>query len=464
MSLITSLPPPPSTSSPPSSGAPPGAPPGAPAFESALAEQWARTANAEGQQESPQAGGEEAQPKHPGAGEPEVPASAEAMAAAFIPAAGAGEPSINEPQPPAGGGQPHSATNPAQAGPQANPAATVTEDAPAAPGESGHRLESQLEPGPAAQRSQPSTTGSPDAQPGTELPSQGAPAKLASGEESAVVAAGRPVEPPAVSKTASAPGPPSTDRSAQGTPPAQQAAGEPRASAAQADGPHSTAATVASGGALSQPRAQSAAPEGSSSGPGDSGAEAPASNPTHAIASSAEASTTAGLEIAGPTQTTTLAPSPGLATQTVARVPMQEVIDAIRATIEIAARQGSAQARIALQPEELGHISIHLSQTSEGLLARVTADTPAAAQALAGARSELHQSLSSLGATLLRLDIGSSDARDRDSRFAGDPQAASTAKASADSEGPESAVAAGEIDGATQPRGVPRGELLDVFA
>ena len=110
---------------------------------------------------------------------------------------------------------------------------------------------------------------------------------------------------------------------------------------------------------------------------------------------------------------------------------MQEMIDAIRATIEIAARQGSAQARIALQPEELGHISIHLSQTTEGLLARVTADTPAAAQALAGARSELHQSLSSLGATLLRLDIGSSDARDRDSRFAGDPQAASTSKASA---------------------------------
>ena len=116
------------------------------------------------------AGGEEAQPKHPGAGEPEVPASAEAMAAAFIPAAGAGEPSINEPQPPAGGGQPHSATNPAQAGPQANPAATVTEDAPAAPGESGHSLESRLNPAPATITAFNHRL--PDAQPGTELPSR----------------------------------------------------------------------------------------------------------------------------------------------------------------------------------------------------------------------------------------------------------------------------------------------------
>lgn len=90
-----------------------------------------------------------------------------------------------------------------------------------------------------------------------------------------------------------------------------------------------------------------------------------------------------------------------------AAVPMQDMIEAIRATIEIAARGGAAQARIALQPEELGHISIRLSQTSSGLLARVTADTAAGAQALSESRSELHQSLSSLNLPLLRLDISS---------------------------------------------------------
>ncbi len=101
---------------------------------------------------------------------------------------------------------------------------------------------------------------------------------------------------------------------------------------------------------------------------------------------------------------------------------MQDMIESIRATIEIAARQGATQARIALQPEELGHISIRLSQTSEGLLARVSAETPAAAQALVDGRAELHQSLSSLGLPLLRLDIssfGQSETGAGEGRFAG---------------------------------------------
>ena len=102
-------------------------------------------------------------------------------------------------------------------------------------------------------------------------------------------------------------------------------------------------------------------------------------------------------------------------------VPMQEMIDSIGATIELAAREGIAKARIELQPEELGHISIRLSQTNEGLRARVTADTPAAAQALSQGRSELRQSLSSLGLSLLQLDIGSSgqpQTGEQDGRFA----------------------------------------------
>jgi flagellar hook-length control protein FliK len=148
-------------------------------------------------------------------------------------------------------------------------------------------------------------------------------------------------------------------------------------------------------------------------------------------------------------------------------VGMQEMIDSIRATIEIAARQGATQARIALQPEELGQISIHLSQTSEGLLARVSADTPAAAQALADGRSELRQSLSSLGLPLLRLDIGTfgqSEAREREERFSAGNGSASASAAPTSSEDGDSITPVGELAGAAAPAAIAGGELVDVLA
>jgi flagellar hook-length control protein FliK len=85
-------------------------------------------------------------------------------------------------------------------------------------------------------------------------------------------------------------------------------------------------------------------------------------------------------------------------------VDLQQTIEAVHATIELATRQGLTQARIALQPEELGEIRIHLTQSAQGLVARVTADTPAAAQALAAGHAELRQSLSSLNLCALHLD------------------------------------------------------------
>ncbi|MGO9971686.1 MAG: flagellar hook-length control protein FliK, partial [Solirubrobacteraceae bacterium] len=146
-------------------------------------------------------------------------------------------------------------------------------------------------------------------------------------------------------------------------------------------------------------------------------------------------------------------------------VGMQDMIDSIRATIEIAARQGVTQARIALEPEDLGHISIRLSQTSDGLLARVSADTPAAVQALAEGRSELHQSLSSLGVSLLRLDISSFGQPQAGSRedSAGNRDGTSTARPAQDSEAADDA-ATGELDGAGAPAPIAGGELVDVLA
>lgn len=90
-------------------------------------------------------------------------------------------------------------------------------------------------------------------------------------------------------------------------------------------------------------------------------------------------------------------------------VGLEQAIENLHGTIQLAARQGLSQARIALQPEELGEIRIHLTQTAQGLLARVSAETPATAQALAAAHAELHKSLSSLGLHLTRLDIGRHD-------------------------------------------------------
>jgi flagellar hook-length control protein FliK len=147
---------------------------------------------------------------------------------------------------------------------------------------------------------------------------------------------------------------------------------------------------------------------------------------------------------------------------------MQEMIDSIRATIEIAARQGATQARIALQPEELGQISIHLSQTSEGLLARVSAETPAAAQALADGRSELRQSLGSLGLPLLRLDIssyGQSEARERQDRFtAGGNSPSPSTRSTSSTEDGDTAESVGALAGAAAPAAIAGGELVDVLA
>jgi flagellar hook-length control protein FliK len=148
-------------------------------------------------------------------------------------------------------------------------------------------------------------------------------------------------------------------------------------------------------------------------------------------------------------------------------VDLQQTIDSVRATIALAARQGVSQARIALQPQELGDIRVHLSQTSDGLLARLTADTAAGAQTLASGRAELHQSLSSLGITLLRLDIGSGQSQggNREGRFGADAEHSNGSSApqgaADDVEGVQSA---GEPDGAPLSSALQSGGLVDVLA
>ncbi len=158
-------------------------------------------------------------------------------------------------------------------------------------------------------------------------------------------------------------------------------------------------------------------------------------------------------------------------------VGLQQAIETLHGTIELAARQGLAQARIALEPEGLGEIRIHLTQTAQGLLARVTAETPAAAQALAAAHAELRQSLSSLGLNLARLSVGRhghSAAQGGGTALGGDGRDGAAGSGEASSRGARSgqtAATAAPTDPAPEaqedarPAPAPtRGTLVDVLA
>ncbi len=160
-------------------------------------------------------------------------------------------------------------------------------------------------------------------------------------------------------------------------------------------------------------------------------------------------------------------------------VGLQQAIETLHGTIQLAARQGLSQARIALEPEGLGEIRVHLTQTAQGLLARVTAETPVAAQALAAAHAELRQSLSSLGLNLARLDVGRhghSTAHDGGTALGGDGRDSTAGGGEASSRGARSGqtdAAAGPSDPAPDPEvktdaqlapAPSRGALVDVLA
>ena len=169
---------------------------------------------------------------------------------------------------------------------------------------------------------------------------------------------------------------------------------------------HLPARASAAGSSPPSPAASTATAASTVHAVGRSVAEHAGSPTSAANAAGSSAAANPGVaESAAAAASDPLAPAPG-GPLLAAGVSLQEVIDSVRASIEIAARQGITHARIALQPQELGEIRIHLSQTADGILARVTAATPAAAQALAQGHAELHQSLSSLGLSLLRLDMG----------------------------------------------------------
>jgi flagellar hook-length control protein FliK len=97
--------------------------------------------------------------------------------------------------------------------------------------------------------------------------------------------------------------------------------------------------------------------------------------------------------------------------------PTQQQIEALRASVELATRDGRSQARISLEPEELGAVHIRLTQTAAGLVARVSAESAAGAQAIAAGQNDLRGLLGSLGVSLLHLDVGTSASNGRDAQW-----------------------------------------------
>ncbi len=435
-------------------GGPPGAPPGGEPFQSTLAEEWARTAPAEGHQSKGEEHHAGSSARHAAEEEP-APPSPLAQNAPTASLTEARTPAVTHVQAPHTGPAPDTGKSSPREG--AKDAATATV--------SGKPNGSV----PAAdQRGAAVAAGA-----GAADPKDPASPARSVGESDLHASA---TEPRAVGITGKAkqdPQDPSARTSAES---ASSSAGRPRPVSVQA--PAAATAAGASSGTREAPakgrddaaiapsraaRPAAAAPSAASIS-GHHAADARAhtgvsSSSAPAAASSAAPSATEPQEPlssapASPSSPTAAAAAPSQG------VPLQDMIDSIRGTIELSVRRGTSQARIALAPAELGDIRIHLSQTSQGLMARVTAGTVAAAQALAQGRPELQRALSSLGLSLLSLDIGLSGqgAAGQGSMQSGSRGTSGGSQASED--GGAEAISETEQG----PEGPAKGELVDVLA
>jgi flagellar hook-length control protein FliK len=116
----------------------------------------------------------------------------------------------------------------------------------------------------------------------------------------------------------------------------------------------------------------------------------PAASPATPVASSQPAAARGGLPPATP-------------------VPLARAAETVEHIMRLASSRGVTHARIALNPESLGSIDVHLRHTSEGLMAKVVAHSPEAMVQLQQAAHDLRRQLEDQGVNLLGLDIGQSD-------------------------------------------------------
>jgi flagellar hook-length control protein FliK len=83
----------------------------------------------------------------------------------------------------------------------------------------------------------------------------------------------------------------------------------------------------------------------------------------------------------------------------------RSVEEVAHTVVRVASRDGSTQARITLQPAELGGIEVRLRMHAHGVTAQLTADTAQGAQALQQASADLRQKLESQGISLQSLEV-----------------------------------------------------------
>lgn len=89
-------------------------------------------------------------------------------------------------------------------------------------------------------------------------------------------------------------------------------------------------------------------------------------------------------------------------------VPLARSAEAVEHVLRLASSRGVTHARIALHPEELGSVDVHIRSTSEGLVARVVAHSAEAVQTLQHAANDLRKSLEEQGLNVLNLDVSQS--------------------------------------------------------
>jgi len=88
-----------------------------------------------------------------------------------------------------------------------------------------------------------------------------------------------------------------------------------------------------------------------------------------------------------------------------AQTRLSELPRTAAAVLEVATAAKATRARIVLTPPQLGKVEIRLRYTSEGVSASFHADSPQAAQTLAGAASDLRRSLETQGIQVSRIDV-----------------------------------------------------------
>lgn len=100
-------------------------------------------------------------------------------------------------------------------------------------------------------------------------------------------------------------------------------------------------------------------------------------------------------------------------------VPLARAAETVEHVLRLASNRGVTHARIALTPESLGSIDVHLRHTADGVVAKVVAHSAESVQQLQQAATDLRQQLEGQGVNLLSLDIGHSAADEGSAARAG---------------------------------------------